>query len=65
MAMDEVVANVRSHKSYIKEYSDEEDADAEFKTIVDELVILTEAEADPFSKSTSNEGNDGGTGGEV
>ncbi len=65
LAMDEVVANVRSHKSYIKEYSDEEDADAEFKTIVDELVILTEAEADPFSKSTSNEGNDGGTGGEV
>lgn len=62
LAIEEVNANVRSHKSYIKDYSDEEDAKAEFKSIVDELVILTEAEADPFSKSTVNEGNN--TGGE-
>jgi len=63
LAIEEVAANVRSHTNYIKEFSDEEDAEAQFKEIVDELVVISEAEADSFSKATNTEGNSGSSSG--
>ena len=36
IAIQEVEANVRSHKSYIEEYGNSEDADAEFERIMEE-----------------------------
>ncbi len=44
IAMAEVQANVRSHTSYIKDFSDTEDADGEFTTITKELSDITAAE---------------------
>lgn len=55
IAMDEVQANVRSVVSYIQEYSDSEDPQEEFNTIVEEKRILSEAEADSFSRALHNE----------
>ncbi|KFX56685.1 phage portal protein [Clostridium botulinum] len=44
LAMDEVDSNVRSRKSYIKEYSDEEDAEKAFDEILEETTLLNQAQ---------------------
>ena len=36
-------ANVRSHKSYIEEFSNSEDADKEFDTIIKEMTEINES----------------------
>lgn len=43
IAIQEVQANVRSHKSYIEEFGNSEDADAEFDTIISELETINGA----------------------
>lgn len=58
VAMEEVQANVRSVVSYIQEYSDSEDPQEEFNTIVEEKRILAEAEADSFNKALKSEGTE-------
>ena len=40
IAMQEVSTNVRSHKSYIEEYGNSEDAQAEFDRIIEETEII-------------------------
>ena len=54
-AMEEVKNRVRSHKSYIKEYSDEEDAESAFNEILDEQVQITNAETDQYNKGLDEE----------
>ncbi|WP_252224307.1 MULTISPECIES: phage portal protein [unclassified Clostridium] len=44
LAMDEVDSNVRSRKSYIKEYSDEEDEEKAFDEILEETTLLNQAQ---------------------
>lgn len=44
VAMEEVKTNVMSHKEYIKKYGDVEDADGEYKQILDEISQITAAE---------------------
>lgn len=56
-AMDEVKADVRSRKSYIKEYSDEEDAEKAFDEILEEKSQITNAETDQMTKSMNDELN--------
>ena len=63
LAIEEVNANVRSHKSYIKDFGDEEDAEAEFKEIINEMVLLSESQADSFSRVVNSGDESGGTGG--
>lgn len=55
LAMAEVQADVRSRKSYIKEFSDEEDSKKAFDEILEEKVQITNAETDQFNKSLDNE----------
>lgn len=55
LAMKEVEADVRSRKSYIKEYSDEEDAEKAFEEILDEKVQITNAETDQYNKALDDE----------
>ena len=54
-AMEEVKNMVRSHKSYIKEYTDEEDAESAFDEILDEQVQITNAENDQYNKALDDD----------
>lgn len=56
-AMDEVKNNVRSHKSYIKEFSDEEDAEKAFQEILDEQQQISDSQADSYTKQLNDELN--------
>ncbi|KEI87555.1 hypothetical protein N492_11350 [Clostridium botulinum B2 267] len=55
LAMKEVEADVRSRKSYIKEYSDEEDVEKAFEEILDEKAMMINAESDQYNKALDNE----------
>jgi len=54
-AMKEVESKVRSRKSYIKEFSDEEDAEKAFDEILEEQVQITNAETDQYNQSLDGE----------
>lgn len=54
-AMEEVKNMVRSHKSYIKEYTDEEDAENAFNEVLAEQVQITNAETDQYNKGLDEE----------
>lgn len=49
LAMEEVNANVRSHRSYIKEFSTDEDHDNQFKEICEDISNITAAENEQFN----------------
>lgn len=55
-AMDEVSAKVRSRRSYIKEFSNEEDAENSFKEILEETTMIQNAE-DSFTSGLNQELN--------
>ncbi|GAA0076181.1 phage portal protein [Clostridium sp. CTA-5] len=55
LAMKEVEADVRSKKSYIKEYSDEEDAKKAFDEILEEKAQIINAETDQYSKGLDDD----------
>lgn len=57
LAMDEVSAKVRSHKSYLKDYSNDEDYEEQFNEILDETTKLQNAE-DSFTNGLNQELND-------
>lgn len=63
LAMAEVQADVRSRKSYIKEFSDEEDSEKAFEEILDEKVQITNAETDQFNKALDEDLEDGNSSG--
>lgn len=59
LAMEEVATNVRSIRSYIKEYTDEEDAEQAFKEVLEEKTLIASAESEqPQLDNTSNEEDD-------
>ncbi|KLU74264.1 MULTISPECIES: phage portal protein [Clostridium] len=60
LAMEEVQNNVRSHRSYIKDYSNDEDYEEHFKETLEDIKSLNEAEQDIFEKRIDNEDNSGG-----
>lgn len=70
LAIQEVGANVRSHKSYIEEFGNSEDAQVEFERIIEESQILANAtnmlsdfdtvdDQDPNAKDPGQGGNGG------
>ncbi|EGO86251.1 phage portal protein [Clostridium botulinum C] len=59
LAMEEVNSNVRSHRSYIKDYSNDEDYEEHFKETLEDIKSLNEAEQDIFEKRIDEE-NSGG-----
>jgi len=56
-AISEVQADVRSRKSYIKEFSDEEDDQKAFDEILEEKSQITNAETDQMTKAMNTELN--------
>ncbi|MBS2904689.1 phage portal protein, partial [Klebsiella pneumoniae] len=56
-AMDEVDRKVRSRKSYIKEFTNEEDAEKAFEEILEETTMLQNAQ-DSMLKDTNSEIDD-------
>ncbi|NFG27698.1 phage portal protein [Clostridium botulinum] len=49
LAMEEVTSNVRSHRSYIKEFSTDEDHEDQFNKICEDLSKITAAENEQFN----------------
>lgn len=60
LAMEEVNSNVRSHRSYIKDYSNDEDYEEHFKETLEDIKLLNEAEQDIFEKRILDEEDPGG-----
>lgn len=63
-AINEVAANVRSIRSYIKTYSEAENEQSEFENILEELGLLDEVQGGGFrnlANATANEEPGGGT----
>lgn len=58
-AMDEVLNNVRSIRSYIKEFTDEEDAETYLKEILEDKKAVNDAERDSFQRGINNDLNGG------
>lgn len=55
LAINEVVAGVRSHRSYIEEYSKNEDYESEWRIVLDEKKELATAEVDEFTARLQTE----------
>ncbi|EQB3101474.1 phage portal protein [Clostridium botulinum] len=49
LALEEVNTNVRSHRSYIKDFADEEDFEGQFNEIIEDIQTINNAENDQFS----------------
>lgn len=58
LAMLEVESDVRSKQSYIREFSDEEDAKVAFEEILIEKVKITNAETDQYNKGINKDLDD-------
>lgn len=56
-AMNEVDKGVKSHRSYIKDFSDTEDAETEWNEILKEKAQITNAETDQYSGGVDDELN--------
>ncbi|MFC0905885.1 phage portal protein [Clostridium sp. MT-14] len=54
LAMQEVQSNVRSHKSYIKDFSNTEDVDGEMDEIIKDIADITAAENEQIVPNTDN-----------
>ena len=52
LAMEEERTNVRSHKSYINDFTDDEDVDNALKEICEDITSITAAENEQFLKDT-------------
>lgn len=55
LAMEEVRANVKSHKSYIKDFTDDEDVENIFKEICEEVTAIIGAENEQFLRNDEDE----------
>lgn len=58
LALEEVAAKVRSNRSYIKDFSDDEDYDTQFNEVIEDIKSINEAEQDQFQKSITGELNE-------
>lgn len=59
LAMEEVQANVRSHRSYIKDYGSDEDYEELFKEVIEDNQRINESTMDPISRVLADEQNNG------
>lgn len=59
-AREEVKDNVRSHRSYIKEFTNEEDAESAWNEILQEQAQLTNSQTDQFEQGIDDELNNNG-----
>ena len=57
LAMEEVQANVRSHRSYIKDYGSDEDYEELFKEVIEDNQRINESTMDPISRVLADEQN--------
>ena len=57
LAMEEVAADVRSHRSYIKDYGSDEDYEELFKEVIEDNQMINESTMDPISRQLSIEQN--------
>lgn len=55
LALEEVRANVRSYRSYIKEYTDDENYEECFKEVLEDVAAINAAEQDQYSKGVAEE----------
>lgn len=55
LGMEEVRANVKSHRTYIRDFTDDEDPEGVLKEIAEDIKIINEAEQDPFQKALLDE----------
>lgn len=65
VAIQEVLANVRTRKSYIQEFSREDEFEKEFEEIIKENSMLAGAEIGEFATVSTSSKKDGEDGGEV
>ena len=63
-AISEVEANVKSHKTYIREFGDVEDEDAEWNEIQEEMEQLNSKNTDPFQTALNETSLDDNSDGE-
>lgn len=54
LAIEEVQNNVRSHRSYIKDYSNDEDVKKAMKEICEDVAAITNAESDPYTQRVAD-----------
>lgn len=57
LAMEEVKTNVRSHRSYIKDFGNDEDYEEAFNEVIEDNQIILAAEQDQFQKAVQLELN--------
>ena len=55
LAMEEVINNVRSHRSYLRDFSNDEDFEGEFKNILEDKKALIDTEQDQYQTSINEE----------
>lgn len=55
LAMEEVNTNVRSHRSYIKDFGDDEEYEEHFKEVIEDITTINAAEYDQFQKGIDDE----------
>ncbi|MBO0560241.1 phage portal protein [Clostridium botulinum] len=55
LAIEEVNSNVRSHRSYIKDFSDNEDYKEHFDEVIEDITTINTAEQDQFLKGIDDE----------
>ncbi len=57
LALEEVNSNVRSHRSYIKDFSDEEDVESAMAEIIEDIESINAAQQDQFISKLDSELN--------
>ncbi|NFQ84171.1 phage portal protein [Clostridium sporogenes] len=57
LAIEEVNSNVRSHRSYIKDFSDNEDYEECFNEVIEDITTINAAEQDQFIKAANDDLN--------
>lgn len=60
IAMAEVNANLKSHRSYIKDFSTDEDFTGEFNQILEDIKSINGVEQDQYNQGANEELNNGG-----
>lgn len=57
IALEEVKTNVRSHRSYIKDFLNDEDSEGAFNEVAEDIQIINAAEQDQFTSGANNDLN--------
>ncbi|NFC47364.1 phage portal protein [Clostridium botulinum] len=60
LALEEVNTNVRSHRSYIKDFSNDEDYEEHFNEVIEDITTINVAEQDQFQAGVNEDLNNTG-----